>query len=468
MTVPPARIIVTTDPELDDLNSMLRLLLYSNEIDIAALVYTSSEFHHAGDAKRGIAPHRWPMPGARMHIDRAVDAYAQAYVNLVRHDPRYPHPDSLRSIVAVGNIADVGDTLAPTAGSDLVRDVLLADAPGKVFAQAWGGTNTIARALMSIEEEFRDTDRWDEVYSLIVGRTVITGFGEQDGTFSSYIRPTWPELEFRNIVTAAWGYFAWDVVPDDAQEYLSAEWMRTHVSNVGPIGGAYRVWGDGEQMAAGFDPEDYFGVADATVEGLIGQGYKFWAPLRPQGSWISEGDSSNFAMHIDNGLRNAEHPSFGGWGGRQQPDENDPHGWRSVGLVPWTPGSPIIDAGEVGQWFGAYQRDLAARLLWSVTPEFSDANHAPRVEADELDRTVAPGDQVRWDLAVTDPDGDAVEVTARQQQGPPSVVHLDGLSLTVDVPHDAAAGSQIHVIVEAVDDGLPALTGYARFVLTVV
>lgn len=32
------RTIVTTDPELDDLNSMLRLLLYANEIDIVGLV----------------------------------------------------------------------------------------------------------------------------------------------------------------------------------------------------------------------------------------------------------------------------------------------------------------------------------------------------------------------------------------------------------------------------------------------
>jgi hypothetical protein len=49
VNTPAARIIVTTDPELDDLNSMLRLLLYSNEIDIAALVYSASNFHHQGD-----------------------------------------------------------------------------------------------------------------------------------------------------------------------------------------------------------------------------------------------------------------------------------------------------------------------------------------------------------------------------------------------------------------------------------
>ena len=43
--------------------------------------------------------------------------------------------------------------------------------------------------------------------------------------------------------------------------------MRENASTVGPIGRAYRVWGDGKQMADGFDPEDYFGVPDAAAEG---------------------------------------------------------------------------------------------------------------------------------------------------------------------------------------------------------
>ncbi|WP_345437369.1 DUF1593 domain-containing protein [Microbacterium gilvum] len=461
-----ARIIVTTDPELDDLNSMLRLLLYSNEIDIAALVYSSSRFHYTGDPARGIAPHRWPAPGARLHIDEAVDAYAEAYESLRRHDARYPHPERLRSITAMGNVATEGDMAAPTPGSDLVRDVLLADAPGQVFAQAWGGTNTIARALLSIEEEYADTAEWDEVRARIVGRTVITSFAEQDGTFAEYIRPHWPDLEFRDVATTAWGYFAWDVVAPEAQKYLTAEWMRENVSSVGPIGAAYRVWGDGRQMADGFDDEDYFGIPDATREELEATGYRVWAPLRENGAWISEGDTSNVAMHIDNGLRNAEHPSFGGWGGRQVPHADDPKRWTSVGFGPWDPSAPMVDAGEVAQWFGAFQRDLAARLRWTVAaPE--DANHAPRVVVEgPLDRGVRPGERVELAFSTADPDGDAVAVSARIVAGD-GTVSVSEAGCVVDVAADAQPGTAIQVIVEAVDDGTPALTGYARFVLTV-
>ena len=45
------RTIVTTDGEIDDVNSYIRLLLYSNEFNIEGLVYSSSMWHYKGDGK---------------------------------------------------------------------------------------------------------------------------------------------------------------------------------------------------------------------------------------------------------------------------------------------------------------------------------------------------------------------------------------------------------------------------------
>ncbi len=84
------RVIVTTDPELDDLNSMLRLLLHANELDLIGLVYSASGPHHQGCAARGFAPYRWPAPGDILHIDQAINAYAQVEDVLRVHDSRYP------------------------------------------------------------------------------------------------------------------------------------------------------------------------------------------------------------------------------------------------------------------------------------------------------------------------------------------------------------------------------------------
>src|SRR3954469_6880902 len=45
------RVVVTTDPELDDSNSLLRYLLYSMDFRTEGLVYASSQFHWRGDGK---------------------------------------------------------------------------------------------------------------------------------------------------------------------------------------------------------------------------------------------------------------------------------------------------------------------------------------------------------------------------------------------------------------------------------
>ena len=467
------RTVVTTDPELDDLNSMLRLLLYSNEIDLRGLVYSSSQFHVAGDPERGIAPHRWPAPGERLHIDQAVDAYEQVHPTLLVHDPAYPSPEHLRDLIAWGNVAGVGDMQEDTPGSDLIRAVLLEDAPGPVFLQTWGGPNTIARALRSIQLEFEGTPGWETLHARISRTAVITSFGQQDSTFDDYIRPHWPDIEHREVATQVWGYFARDVVAEEDLELLEAPWMRENVSRVGAIGRAYRVWGDGLQMADGFDDEDYFGLSGLSADELADRGYRVWAPVQPEGAWISEGDSSNFALLIDNGLRSWEHPGWGGWGGRQGPVEHDPASWSNHTTTDHGPeGTPRPDW-SAARWFRPIQHDLAARLQWTVQPTFAAANHPPRVRVREgTDLSCPAGATLALTAEVSDPDGDEVRVRWWQYReagtSPLAVaVRSDGERCEIDVPAEAEPGTTVHVIAEATDSGAPALTRYQRVVIEV-
>lgn len=469
------RVIVTTDPELDDLNSMLRLLLYSNEIAICGLVYSSSQHHYQGDPARGIEPHRWPAPGSVLHIDRAVDAYAEAFPNLVRHDRRYPHPDGLRAMIRVGNVCDVGDMRSPTPGSNLIVDVLMDDDPTPVFLQAWGGLNTIARALLSIEESHAGSNDWDAVVERIAAKTVLTSFASQDATLDGYIRPRWPELEHRQVATTIWGYFAWDVVLPEHRHLLSSQWTRENVVAVGPLGREYRVWGDGEQMADGFDHEDYFGHRDHDASALAAMGYQVWCPQREQGSWISEGDSSNFALLIDNGLRSWEHGNHGGWGGRQAPVPGQPCRYDSSLAHDAAPDGEVLADFHAARWFAAIQNDFAARLRWSVTDDVSVANHHPHLTIRAgLDLIAAPGARVVLGADVSDPDGDAV--TLEWWDYPEagtygSRVRLDRSdddgSVVLHIPQDCRPGQTIHVIAEATDDGAPPLKRYARVTITI-
>jgi cellulose-binding protein len=43
------RAVVTTDPELDDANSLIRYLLYSTDFRTKGLIYASSGYHWKGD-----------------------------------------------------------------------------------------------------------------------------------------------------------------------------------------------------------------------------------------------------------------------------------------------------------------------------------------------------------------------------------------------------------------------------------
>lgn len=478
------RVVVTTDPELDDLNSMLRLLLYSNEIQIEGLVYASSQFHYSGDASAGVAPHRWPRPGDRLHIDQAVDQYEKVYDVLRRHADGYPEPDALRSLIAHGNTAICGDFSSDTPGSELIRRVLLDDRPGPVFLGLWAGPSTVARALKAIEEQWSDSPEWPALHARISAKAIITGFGEQDPSFSEYIRPHWPDIEFRQVATSAWGYGARRSVLPEHQVYLSPEWTREHVSSVGPMGATYRVWGDGKQMAPD-DHEDYFGLSGLTKEQLEAMGYRVWLPVQERGAWISEGDSSNFALLIGNGLRSWEHPSYGGWGGRQAASARDPRTWTNASVCDRAPDGTWREDYAAARWFEDIQLDFAARLRWTVAPSYSDANHAPMVRVTDgaLDRDVKPGEVVPLVAMVTDPDGDAVAATwwhYAEAGTYPGGVSLSGplaedgddasateVRWSVTVPEDARPGDTIHLILQVRDDGTPPMTSYQRVILTV-
>jgi len=43
------RVVLTHDPELDDVNTVIRALLYSTDFNVEGLVYSSASIHFKGD-----------------------------------------------------------------------------------------------------------------------------------------------------------------------------------------------------------------------------------------------------------------------------------------------------------------------------------------------------------------------------------------------------------------------------------
>lgn len=485
-----ARTIITADPELDDLNSMIRLLLYSNELEIEGLVYASSRFHWRGDGKgtRFFLPDReytepqtsWRWAPGERFIDDAVDAYEQVYENLVVHDPRYPSPDTLRSVIRTGNVDFEGDVSAETPGSQFIADALLDDRPGPLFLQFWAGPSTVARALMLIEQRLAGGSEWARIQAAVSAKAVITKFASQDRTYDDYIATTWPGIRVIEVATLAWGYMARKTIPAQDQHLLSADWMRENVTSVGPLGALYRVWGDGRQMVPG-DMTDYFHLSGLTADELRAEGYQVWMDPKPAGEWVSEGDTTNMLNLLVPSLRGHEHPSYGGWGGRyvRTADGADTWGLADAAFRPggaeWAGGNPTGDEASVTRWFADAQADFAARLQWTVRSHYEDANHHPTLSVDQgVDLEVTAGEKVRLTAVVDDPDGNDVRVRwcVYQEAGTCDVqVSLspeEGAATTVRVPAEARAGDTIHVIAEAQDDDpRHPLKAYQRVILTV-
>jgi hypothetical protein len=262
---------------------------------------------------------------------------------------------------------------------------------------------------------------------------------------------------------------------------MTPAWMKQNVTDRGPLGALYRVWGDGKQMVKG-DRMDYFGFAGYTNEKLRSMGYAVWMPVQPKGAWIGEGDDFTFMNMLGNGLRAYESGSYGGWGGREINDRNHnpfalPAGDTSQQAMASALSSMTEQmnksANGFPDFFPAAQRDFAARLKWSVTPKYSGANHPPVIKIEgPLNILAAPGETIKINGAVSDPDKDKVATKWWQFQvgtypGKLSISNADSPQVKVLVPKDAVAGQTIHVVLEATDNGSPSLTAYQRVIVTV-
>lgn len=490
------RIVVTADPELDDNNSLIRFLLYSSDLKIEGLVYASSQFHWKGDGKGT----KWFVPGreyARFGLDTcpclswrwakderfihdAVDAYAKVYPNLKVHNSNYPAPEELRSKIRYVNIEFDGDFSKDSPGSDLIKSLLLDNKPGPLFITAWGGQSTIARALKSIQEQYEYTTEWEAIKKKISRKVVLLPSGDQDDTYAKYIKPNWPGIEYRQFRGGPnYGYGAQLGAKKEDSIYLTAAWMKENVSSHGPLGNLYRVWGDGKQMVRG-DRLDYFGFAGYTSEQLKQMGYVVWMPVQEKGSWLGEGDDFTFMNMLGNGLRAYEEGSHGGWGGRVVAGkETNTFSFSSGDTSAQSLATTLSTLNQNGtgtaypNFFPQAQRDFAARLKWSVTPKYSGVNHEPVVRIEgPLNLMASAGEKIRLNGAVSDPDGNAVAV--KWWQFPTgtypkqvTITNPPAVQTQVLIPGDAAPGQTIHLLLEATDNGTPALTSYQRVIITV-
>ena len=468
------RTIVTTDGEVDDVDTFIRMLLYANEFDLVGYVYSSSQSHYKGDGKgtefksemANTAKRygdrtelRWP---GTTWMQQYIEKYGKVYPNLIKHAKGYPTPEHLLSLVRVGNIDFEGDMKNDTEGSDFIKKILLDTNPSPVYVQIWGGTNTLARALKSIEEQYKNTSEWQAVYKKVSAKAVIYAVLDQDATYQKYVAPNWPEIKVLYNSDQFWSFaYLWPrVVPTELQSYLGGKWFTEHIKfKHGPLMESYYLWGDGQKIPG--DPEHTHGdMEEAKKYG------------RSQYDFISEGDSPAYFYLLDVGLRSMEDISYGGWGGRMVQSATNPHRWEDGKQV--TDYNPYSHKNDTAypqtRWINVLQNDFAARANWCVT-EYKEANHAPVVKLNHaLNLSVKPGQTVQLSGSASDPDGNTLSYRwwqyeeADTYEGKVVIQNSDKQKASFTVPKDVSIGKTIHIILEVTDSGTPQLSRYQRVI----
>jgi hypothetical protein len=458
------RVVVLSDigNEPDDQMSFVRLLLYSNEIDLEAMIASTSTWQ-----KTAVHPET---------MLSLIRAYGLVRRNLELHASGWPSADDLEHRVYPGQpaygLAATGPGKA-SAGSKALAQIIEEADPRPLWICIWGGANTLAQALLDL----RSAHGTEKMHRL-VSHLRVYSISDQDDA-GPWIRREFADLPYivypsrpngENYYQATWTGISGDIYYRNGEgadtTVVTNEWLDQHIRSKGPLGRLY-----------------------------------------PRYLFIMEGDTPSFLGLLDNGLNAYRRPDWGGWGGRYvylQPF-GEPHPiWTQGGdefsratsqdTVTGADGRlHVSDQASIWRWRQAFQNDFAARMDWTIE-DFAHANHNPRVVVNgkngtsPLELQATAGQTITLDASGTsDPDPHqtlsyrwflypeagltgthGADVSLDGAEGPVVTVKVNSPCRPLWLPAIPCQGPGVmHIILAVTDDGTPALTSYRRIILTV-
>lgn len=292
----------------DDMQSMVRFLLYTNEFDVEGLVATSATFANRAN---------------KQNIYDILYLYDSVDEHLRKHDERYPTAKQLKKVTWQGRSGTwgkkaeeiVGDGKASEASKQIARLLKKRD-KRPVWFCVWGGSVDLVQALWQLENHL-STKRFQEVLAKV--RVYLIGL--QDGS-GQWMQDRYPDLFAIVSQQNYMGMFNNALGAD--QSLADLNWINRHIrKGHGLLGAVY--------PESGFYPEH-------------------------PGVW--EGDSPSFLYLVSDalGISDAEKPWQDSWGGKFfQPDKAKNH-WFDA------PGGGM----HVYKWRKAVQDDFAKRADWML------------------------------------------------------------------------------------------------------
>ena len=463
------RVVILTDigvqdmkdqKDRDDIQSLVRLLVYTNDLDIEGLIATKSrknivDMHDSNNNIIDVFPET---------IIDIVKAYGKVHQNLIKHDPDYPSEAYLLSIIKPGNpVKDVpfgrGNDMngvgagKNTPASDHIISVLEKQDPRPVWFCVWGKAIDLAQALWDIH----DTKNQEELKT-IISKIRVYDIAGQDAT-GGWIAHTFPDIFWIRSFQQFKGFGDTKLIGND--EIITDKWADKHIRSHGPLSEKYIV------------------------------NHK----TKRTGGFHFEGDTPSFMYLVNRGLSDPEKPHYGSWGGRFTKEKV-----KNV-LCRWSPEvekqffdfwmyAEAKDSWQyqdttyqdnvlapIARWREDYQNDFAARMDWCIR-SYKEANHYPVavVNGDKtfsiLELSIKCGEMAVLNAEQSyDADGD--ETAFYWYRYPEPGTYNGNLQLKnnhsnkieMKIP-GGMQGKNVHVILEVTDKGIPPLKSYRRIILT--
>jgi hypothetical protein len=491
------RTILTTDVECDDMNSLIHLFLYLNELELEGIVYTSSQYHFNGDGvhtlgevtphyccigpgeTEGPVPNRDPDPRAKAlktyrpfeigWIEETIrNEYAAVYPKLKQHALGFPSPEELLAKVCYGNYWFEGDVRFETEGSRLIERCIMDEREDILYLQSWGGANTIVRALLSIWEKHSGKYDWPAVCEKVVKKVAILGLRNGQGQDNSFLDADIPG-KFPGIrcLYSDFGYASFMTAKkcqEDTLPLMLADYMYPHFKvNHGPLLGKYILYGDGTIIRGECDRFQY-GLIPIIDWGFTGDPKMEFHKY----DILGEGDSATYIPLFTNfGLRGMEDWRWGTMLGVLRVEENSQTDTNT------TIAQKKSAAPRNNPFLKAYHEDFAARADWCIM-DYEEANHNPVVVLSTYNLTGNPGETVsiKGTVADTRPfkakwwlyqDGSSYEGNLHEKE----ILREDFLTVHFTIPEDAKPGDYFNLILEAKNEHKNPMTGYGQAIITV-
>ena len=457
------RMIVISDigNEPDDQMSLVRLLLYSNELDIEALIAATSTWQ-----RTVIHPET---------MSKLVEAYGAVRPNLLLHAKGWPAAGDLMRRVHPGQtaygMAATGEGKS-SEGAKAIEEAIERDDVRPLWICLWGGANTLAQALLDLRAHHTT-----QQLEALVARLRVSAISDQDDA-GPWIRREFPALYWVGTPSTA-----------TSGEYAYATWT-------GISGDVYYRNGAGADSTT---------VTNEWLETNIRKGPL--GKLYPRFMFIMEGDTPSYLGLIDNGLNAYRRPDWGGWGGRyvyRQPYGETHALWTQGGdefmrvtsqdTVAGVDGQVhVSDQATIWRWRDAFQNDFAARIGWTFE-DYAHASHEPvaivngHAGTAPLEMDVTAGQSLTLDAGGSvDPDGHGLQYhwfhyaeagSADGNLADLRLTNADSAQVSVQVIAPCRAAwlpglvpckgvGTAHIILAVASQGAPQLTSYRRVILHV-